>query len=193
MAHICGKRLGSNRHDPSQSQTERDAYENLFLLCPTHHTIIDKPENEDRYSVDFLQTMKAEHEAFVSGRMEKPQFSDKNEVAAYLYPLMKENHEVFKNFGPHSVIAHKNPGSDAHGVWLSERLGTIIPNNRRMLGVIEANGDLFDPKEQAILARFGIHVRSYDQWVHDDIGYEGVVRFPPEFGALISELTHARI
>jgi hypothetical protein len=136
--------------------------------------------------------MKAAHESFVSGRLEKPEFADKKAVAAYLYPLMKENHEVFINFGPHSEIAHRNPGSDAHGVWLSERLATIIPNNRRMLDVIEDNSGLFDPKEQAIFARFGLHVRNYDQWVHDEINYEGVVRFPVEFEALISDLAHAR-
>ena len=192
MAHIRGDRPGSNRYDPSQTRAERDGYENLVLLCPNHHTLIDRPENEDRYSVDFLKDMKAEHENFVSGRLGKLQFSDKNEVAAYLYPLMRENYEAFINFGPHSEIARKNPESDAHGVWLSERLTTIIPNNRRMLGVIEANTGLFDPEEQTILARFGLHVRSYDQWVHDEITYEGVVRFPAEFEALIGELAHAR-
>lgn len=141
MAHICTEKsgLGSNRHDPSQNPAERDDYENLILLCPNHHTLIDKPENEDRYSVDSLKAMKMEHENFVNGRLEKLQFANKKEVAAYLYPRMKENHEVFTNFGPHSEIARKNPESDAHGIWLSERLGTIIPNNRRMLNVIEAN------------------------------------------------------
>ena len=192
MAHIRGERPGSNRHDPSQTPAERDAYENLILLCPNHHTLIDRPENEDRYSIEFLQVMKAEHEKFVSGKLERPHFADKNEVAAYLFPLMKENYEVFNTFGPHSEIARKNPGSDAHGVWLSERLATIIPNNRRMLDVIESNSGLFDPEEQAVLARFGLHVRSYDQCVQDEITYEGVVRFPAEFEALISELAHAR-
>ncbi|MBU0538393.1 MAG: HNH endonuclease, partial [Gammaproteobacteria bacterium] len=45
MAHIKGNKPGSNRYDQSQSNTERDSYENLILLCPTHHTLIDKEEN----------------------------------------------------------------------------------------------------------------------------------------------------
>lgn len=192
MAHICGEKPGSNRHDPSQSPPARDAYQNLILLCPNHHTRIDKPENENRYTVDSLQAMKAEHEIFVSGRLEEHKFSHKNEVAAYLYPFMMENHEVFFNFGPHSDIARRNPESDAHGVWLSERLTTIIPNNRHMLDVIEANSNFFDPVEQATLARFRLHVRSYDRWVGAEITYEAVVRFPTEFEALVLELAHAR-
>lgn len=42
MAHIKGKREGTNRHDPDQSPVNRESYPNLILLCPTHHTIIDK-------------------------------------------------------------------------------------------------------------------------------------------------------
>jgi hypothetical protein len=191
MAHIRGERPGSNRYDASQTQIQRDDYENLILLCPNHHTIIDRPENEDSYNVEVLQAMKAAHENFVSGLLEKPQFADKREVAAYIYPLLKENHEVFISFGPLSEIARRNPGSDAHGIWLSERLATIIPNNRRMIRVLEANLRLFGPPEQTILARFRLHVRSYERWVLNEVTYEGVVRFPTEFESLISGLVYA--
>lgn len=39
-----------------------NSYDNLILLCPTHHSIIDKKENEGAYPVDFLKNMKAYHE-----------------------------------------------------------------------------------------------------------------------------------
>ncbi|HAY96656.1 HNH endonuclease, partial [Shewanella sp.] len=54
MAHIKGNKLGSNRYDPEQTDVERDSYENLILLCPTHHTLIDKAENESEFSVELL-------------------------------------------------------------------------------------------------------------------------------------------
>ncbi|HHG0564283.1 TPA: HNH endonuclease signature motif containing protein, partial [Klebsiella pneumoniae] len=62
MAHIKGNRPGSNRYDIEQPASERDSYENLILLCPTHHTLIDKVENVDRFSVEILHEMKREHE-----------------------------------------------------------------------------------------------------------------------------------
>lgn len=192
MAHICGEKVGSNRHDPSQTPAERDDYANLVLLCPTHHTRIDKPENEGTYTVAVLHEMKTEHENFVSGRLEKHPFADKHSVAAYFYPLMKENHEIFMQYGPYSEIARKNPESDAHGVWLSERLATIIPNNRRMADIAQSNLNLFSLKEKMILIRFVRHVASYDRWVRDEITYEGVTRFPIEFEALIEELADGR-
>ncbi|WP_143337867.1 HNH endonuclease, partial [Cronobacter sakazakii] len=39
MAHIKGNKPGSNRYDIDQSSAERDSYENLILLSPTHHTL----------------------------------------------------------------------------------------------------------------------------------------------------------
>ena len=60
ICHIKGRRPDAPRYDPSQTDTERNAFENLLILCPEHHKIID--ENEDKFSVDFLLKMKKEHE-----------------------------------------------------------------------------------------------------------------------------------
>lgn len=191
MAHIKGEKPGSNRYDPAQAPDERDSYANLILLCPTHHTKIDKKENEAIYSNDVLHRMKDAHEEGIRQLFQIKRFSEKSAVAAFINPLMNQNHGAFINFGPHSEIARKNPHSDAHKLWLSERLATIVPNNRRILAVISANRELFAAEEQSILARFDMHVRSYERWVDDDISYEGVVRFPLEFAQLIERLAHA--
>lgn len=192
MAHICGERPEASRYDASQSDTQRNAYANLILLCPNHHTLIDKPENLKKYPVEVLHKMKSDHERYVHERLEIRSFGKKEEVAAYVYPLLKENHEVFMSFGPKSEIARKNPESDAHGVWVSERLSTIIPNNRKIVEITETNSGLFTPAEQAILKKFSLHARSYEGWVTDDVSYEGVVPFPEEFDKLIAGLTDAR-
>lgn len=59
QAHIRGKRPGSARHDPSYGDV--DGYENLILLCPTHHTEIDKNDGKD-FSVAELLKLKSDHE-----------------------------------------------------------------------------------------------------------------------------------
>ena len=49
------------------SDIEVNDYDNLILLCPTHHTLIDK---EDKiYTVEVLRQMKQEHEKFVAQSM----------------------------------------------------------------------------------------------------------------------------
>lgn len=61
VCHIKGERLGSARHDPNQPETERHAYDNLIIMCPTHHKVID--DDEEAYTVERLHKMKSEHEA----------------------------------------------------------------------------------------------------------------------------------
>ena len=188
MAHIRGEKRGANRHDPSQSTEQRDGYANLILLCPTHHTLIDKPENAAAYSVNLLLNMKLQHNRDVEDRLKKTAYKNKREVAKTVYSLLAQNHAVFNNYGPRSEIARKNPESDAHAVWLSMRLSTIVPNNRRISEITAANANLFSAKEQPVLAAFEVHSKGYERWVQDETSYEGVVRFPAEFDKLMTEL-----
>ncbi|MGD0027298.1 MAG: HNH endonuclease signature motif containing protein [Xanthobacteraceae bacterium] len=61
ICHIKGRRPKSARYDPAQTPAERNAYANLILLCPTHHTVVD--DDEEAYTVERLIKMKADHEA----------------------------------------------------------------------------------------------------------------------------------
>jgi hypothetical protein len=61
VCHIKGMRPGSARYDPRQANSERHAYANLILMCPTHHTVID--DDEETYTVDRLHEIKTAHEA----------------------------------------------------------------------------------------------------------------------------------
>lgn len=188
MAHICGDQPGSNRHDPAQTPQQRDDYQNLILLCPTHHTLIDRRENEERFSMGLLLQMKADHEACIHSRLESTPARDGPGLAREIVPLLAENHQVWLTYGPRSEFARKNPHSDAaFALWLSERLTTIVPNNRRISEILKAGRGAFAPEEQEVVALFMIHARSYERWVQDEISYEGVARFPEKFEALIKE------
>ena len=191
MAHICGEKPEARRYNASQSPSERDGYGNLILLCPTHHTTIDKIENELEYSVAKLNTMKSNHEIKANRRFDTQIFRNKYEVATHIYPLLVENHQSFLSYGPQSEIARRNPVSDAYGIWLSERLSTILPNNRAITDILKGNVTLFASSEQPAVSRFLIHARRYEAWVIDDVTYETVIRFPTEFEEIILGLINA--
>lgn len=64
-AHIKGENSGNDmrpsaRYDANQSNTDRNSYDNVILLCPTCHTKIDK--DEQLYSVNRLHAIKKQHE-----------------------------------------------------------------------------------------------------------------------------------
>lgn len=64
-AHIRAQSLGGARYDAEY--VDVDGFQNLILLCPTHHTLVDA-NNGDGYSVDQLIAIKSKHEARQSAR-----------------------------------------------------------------------------------------------------------------------------
>lgn len=191
MAHICGDKPGANRHDESQTQTQRDDYQNLILLCPTHHTLIDRKENEAVYTVDLLHTMKAQHEQRVLKLLNHEPILTKQDIARPILSLLEENKQSWAQYGPLSKLAQSQPHNEAaHAVWISERLAIIVPNNRKIVAQLDEHKSLFNNGEQGAIATFLLHVRSYEQWVEDAIPYAAVKRFPTEFDELIRGLAN---
>lgn len=60
QAHIVAEEEGGPRGKSPLTAAQRNSYPNLILLCPTHHTKIDKAPDE--YPVELLHQIKAEHE-----------------------------------------------------------------------------------------------------------------------------------
>jgi hypothetical protein len=67
LAHIRGERPGSARYDSRMTARERNAADNLILLCLDHHKVVDAQEEE--YPVERLLAMKSAHEAWVHARL----------------------------------------------------------------------------------------------------------------------------
>ena len=59
VCHIEAANERGERFNPDQTDEERRAFDNLIVLCPTHHTTTD---NVDEYPVERLREMKREHE-----------------------------------------------------------------------------------------------------------------------------------
>jgi hypothetical protein len=63
QAHIVAKEPNGPRGASILTPEERDSYDNLILLCPNHHTIIDK--NPEDFPVEKLHSLKTAHEFWV--------------------------------------------------------------------------------------------------------------------------------
>jgi|GEM_PF-736559 hypothetical protein len=64
ICHIEAAKEGGERFNENQTDEQRRAYDNLILLCPTHHVLTDNVKN---FPVPKLKSMKLEHEEKVSG------------------------------------------------------------------------------------------------------------------------------
>ncbi|HEY0428423.1 MAG TPA: TIR domain-containing protein [Pyrinomonadaceae bacterium] len=56
ICHIKGKNPGSPRYDETQTDEQRNSFDNLILMCPIHHKIID--DNAETYTAERLQEIK---------------------------------------------------------------------------------------------------------------------------------------
>jgi hypothetical protein len=69
MAHIVGEKKsgGSPRGISSLPEDKRNLYSNLILLCPNHHTLVDK--DVAAWTVEQLHVVKREHELWVEEKL----------------------------------------------------------------------------------------------------------------------------
>ena len=69
IAHIVAFADQGPRADPTYPRESRNKYDNLILLCPTDHTLVDK--QGATYSIGELREWKASHERWVIDRLQE--------------------------------------------------------------------------------------------------------------------------
>jgi hypothetical protein len=158
-----------------------DTYENLILLCPSHHRVVDKAPT--RFPEELLHKWKTNHETRVRRALEAPQFDSKPQLCAAVLRLLIEDHEIWKTYGPESDEAKNNPLSSAANLWTLRKLGQVIPNNRRIINLAKAHGAMFSPEEYALCCAFFEHAEGFERSAYDR--KEGVPRFPHAFEEMI--------
>lgn len=89
-----------------------------------------------------------------------PRFSTRTELGAEIRRLLLANRAIHQQYGPESRAA-SDPLSTAAATWRREALRVILPNNRRIIEITEANDDLLDPLDREVLARFKVHADGF--------------------------------
>ena len=70
LCHIVAKENSGPRANPLMSDEEKDSYDNIIILCPNHHTLIDR--DTVTYTVDKLKIIKYNHENCSKYELKKP-------------------------------------------------------------------------------------------------------------------------
>lgn len=129
ICHIRAQRGGGPRFDPAQTEVDRHSFENLILLCPPHHTVVD--QDVQAYPVAKLEQMKREHESLSSSQLALPD----DQVVDLLLNI---NGTVVASLGQaggqtaHSIV---NMYGDAatqdpqHDRWSMERMLSVAMNS----------------------------------------------------------------
>ena len=120
ICHIHANRQGGPRFNEGQTEEQRQAFDNLILMCAPHHKIVDSLP--DLYSAEALKEMKTIHES-VAGRPERA--TDGFFAKLLLNKLKTANIEVINNSGN---VAINSPGAiqAAHVVVKTTRKSVTV-------------------------------------------------------------------
>ncbi|SMN17239.1 hypothetical protein CRYPD_99 [uncultured Candidatus Thioglobus sp.] len=180
MAHVIAKKPDGPR---GKANGGDDTYENLILLCPTHHTEIDKSP-EGTYTVEEILRWKELHEQNIANSFLSEKYETKQELAKVVKRILIQNYRIWKSCGPESDEAKRNPMSNFVEVWNFRKLDTIVPNNRRIINIINGNNDLFEMEDLDVSYHFIEHAEGFERNCYSRT--EGVSLFPAGFEEVIN-------
>jgi hypothetical protein len=175
MAHVIAHSAKGPRGDGKGGD---NSYTNLILLCPTDHRHVDKaPDGE--FPAELLHDWKATHEARIRSLGSEQQHETIGTLAKAVRSLLAKNHAAWKSLGPTSDAASNDPSSNVHAIWELRRADTVVPNNRAIMNLINANESLLNEKQIAAFAEFCIHADAYEVHVQNPIDAYPI--FPKSF------------
>lgn len=180
MAHIIAR---SEKGPRGVSGGGSDSYENLILLCPTCHRHIDKSP-DGTFSVDLLHKWKQDHESSIRSKGSEMKFEKVPELKTQVSRLLLENEMIWKEFGPESKVAKEDSGSNSYQIWNLRKLDTIIPNNQKIVNMIESNVALLSSDAYREYLLFKNHVTSFEANQHSRL--DKYTTFPKSFGEVFS-------
>jgi hypothetical protein len=181
MAHVFAANDGGPRAKPQLTEAERGAFENLIVLCANCHTMVDKAP--DAFPDQTMLAWKREHAEKLRGLFGAVQFDSRAEARRVVEPLLAQNSAIFQNYGPH-IDAARNPESGAAEQWKRKMLTRILPNNRRVLTVLDANRQLLTEGEKASLEKFRQHIDDLEAFHIEDSRLDGT-QFPAEISEIL--------
>lgn len=180
IAHIISAGDKGPRADCKTTDIDRSKYENLLLLCPNCHTIIDKAEA--RFPEILILQWKKNHKEKLAAQFGIKIYLTRNQAHEAIAPILTENKFIFETYGPNSDERF-NPESSLPAQWRRKIRELIIPNNRKILGIIDANRAMIQANEQATVERFRQHVNDFEAKHLENSEYNGV-QFPIQINNL---------
>ena len=160
MAHIIAASDYGPRANTNMTPEYRESYDNLLLLCPTCHTMVDKaPET---YPCHQLIQWKRNHIAKITEAFSLNFYNSREDARNAIEPLMEENFFIFTRHGPNNEY-RLDPESEQARVWKRKVLSRILPNNRKILLILDKNRTMLSANEKLVLEEFRQHVEEMEE------------------------------
>lgn len=185
MAHVIPHGDTGPRHEERPvEEFETDSFDNLILLCPTCHTIIDKaPESFPR---SMILGWKSNHLVTLAHKQGIIRYEVRGQAREAVIAAMDENKAIWKEFAPvDSGRFEFNPESETAQIWSQRMKSVILPNHFRIQAIIDINRCHLTVEERETFAQYKEHVRGLSE--RHVCGASGsAIRYPNEMEGIFS-------
>ncbi|WP_285633761.1 HNH endonuclease signature motif containing protein [Actinoallomurus iriomotensis] len=183
LAHIIPASMGGPRsaEEPELTGRERARPENVVVLCPTCHTVIDKVPEE--YPADVLRGWKRRSQKARALAHGTPMFSSRLEARKFVEELLGANRAVFDLYGPLDDVFDDTRAEQ----WRRHVENTIIPNNQTLLRVLQVNRELLSRSEKATAQIFAVHAQELEERHLEGNWTPGSTRFPNAMESILED------
>lgn len=185
MAHVIPHGEKGPRHEERpDKEFEADSFENLILLCPNCHTIIDKAP--DSYPRSVLLDWKSNHLAALTQKQGIVLYDERDQVREAVIAAMNENKAIWTEFAPCEGDSFEfDPESEKAITWSQRMRSVILPNHFRIQAIINLNRPLMTEGEQETFARYQEHVRGLSERHICGVS-GGAIRYPAEMDGIFA-------
>lgn len=104
ICHIKAVSPGGPRYDVHQTAAARNAFDNLILMCPTHHAVVDADELS--YTVERLNALKVAHAAASASGPEPDDETARRLIATIHSPTLIHGPMIFTQNQTGGQVAH---------------------------------------------------------------------------------------
>lgn len=184
VAHIVAASDDGPRGDNAVPTTDLVAFDNLILLCPTCHVVVDGAA--EHYPSELIRSWKAAHEARLQALLGVEVCATRGAARLKLQRILAQNRSVWELYGPESEGV---PSPESAATWLREVREVILPNNTRISALAEVNAHLLLAAEHEVVAEFDAHRRGLEaRHLGVDVGVSAP-RFPAGVENLFADPT----
>lgn len=184
MAHIIAAADDGPRANSALDVAARGAFENLIILCPACHAIIDKAPED--HPVELIRDWKAKHHGVVASALGVRELPSRRELGLLVRQLLARTKAVFDLYGPEGEDSF-NPESDLPNAWRRKVVGEILPTNRQLIETLERNTRLLTDSERRTVELYRQHVLDFEMKHLAGGLTSGGARFPSEMASLFEK------
>jgi hypothetical protein len=187
MAHIIAASGKGPRAGATVTQADKGLYDNLILLCANCHTTIDKAPAD--FADNMIREWKRKHVERINSLFGAVEYPDRASARKAIEPALTENRAVFDQYGPNNEY-RQDPESELAKVWQRKMRAIILPNNRKVLTILDANRRHLSELEAKTLEAFRQHIDDLERKHIGEGGGDVASLFPAGMSDILTEERH---